>query len=66
MDGCGISPVGAGGSGRSQIGDPLEGGEHALVLVGRMRLLGRANFERWVGCRRQRVDGGDWRVDLWR
>jgi hypothetical protein len=30
--------------GAQQIGDPLEGGEHALVLVGCRRLLGRANL----------------------
>jgi len=36
--------------GAQQIGHPLEGGEHALVLV---------------GSRRQRVDGGDWpRLDI--
>src|SRR5260370_21920074 len=37
--------------GAHQIGDPLEGGEHALVLVGRRRLLGRANLERRGGSR---------------
>src|SRR5260221_7457015 len=35
--------------GAHQIGDPLEGGEHALVLVGRRWLLGRANLERRGG-----------------
>ena len=51
--------------GAQQIGDPLECGEHALVLVSRRRLLRRANLERWVGSRRPRVDGGDWpRVEV--
>src|SRR5262249_34086346 len=47
--------------------DPPEGGDHALVLVGGRRLLGRANLERWLGSRRQRVDGGGWpRLDAGR
>ena len=45
--------------GAQQIGDPLEGGEHALVLVGRRRRLGLGNLERRAGARRPRVDGGD-------
>ena len=45
--GRGVSPVDAGGSGRSRSEiDPLEGGEHAPVLVGRRRLRGRADLER--------------------
>src|SRR5262249_43435257 len=53
------------GVGAQQIGDPLEGGEHALVLVSRRRLLRRANLSRWVGSRRPRVDGGHWpRLDV--
>jgi len=39
------SPVGAGGRGAADR-DPLEGGEHALVLVGRRRRLGRGNLKR--------------------
>ena len=31
--------------GAQQIGDPLEDGDHALVLVGWKRRLGRANLE---------------------
>src|SRR6266568_4475653 len=45
--------------GPQQIGDPLEGGEHALVLLGRRRRVGGANLERRVGSRWQRVGGGD-------
>ena len=45
--------------GSQQIGNPLEGGEHALVLVGRRRRLGGADLERRVGSRWQRVGGGD-------
>src|SRR2546429_7748969 len=43
--------------GAHQIGDPLEGGEHALVLVGRRWLLGRANLERRGGFSGGRVRG---------
>jgi hypothetical protein len=45
--------------GAQQIGDPLEGGEHALVLFGRRRRLGGGNLERRVGSRWQRVGAGD-------
>jgi hypothetical protein len=45
--------------GAQQIGDLLEGGEHALVLVGGRRWLGRGNLERRAGTRWQRFDGGD-------
>src|SRR5258707_3168128 len=44
--------------GAHQIGDPLEGGEHALVLVGRRRLLGRANLERRGWFRGLAVEAG--------
>jgi cold shock protein len=42
--------------GAQQIGDPLEDGEHALVLVGHRRRPGRGYLERRAGTLRQPVD----------